>query len=227
MKKDIRKQYNTIAEEFSKNHNIGENSNDKNRRHFYSFLSFSLDGKKLLDLACGDGLDASNYDKKGAEVFGIDASKAMIDLAKKNYPHIEFTVGLAEKLPYKDNTFDVITSKYAIMTSQDMQPIFDEAFRVLKPGGIFVYLVTHPFRQYFEKRSVTADYFHQEIVTSNILNNTVSLKEPSHTLNEYFTPEILKKFNILKFEEAFDPAAERIDGRIYPGYFIAAYQKKT
>ena len=227
MKKDIRKQYNSVAEEFSKNHNIGENSNDKNRLHFYSFLDFPFRNKSLLDLACGDGLDANNYSNKGALVSGIDASEAMIDIAKKKYPHIDFKVGLAEKLPYKDNSFDVVTSKYSIMTSSDMFPIFAEVHRVLKPRGIFIYLVTHPFRQYFEKCSESADYFHQEIVTSNILNDTISLKEPSHTFNEYYSPEVLSNFDIIKYEEAFDPAAERINGRVYPGYFIITCQKRV
>jgi len=226
MIKDIRKQYNLIAEKFSKNHNVGENSNDKNRLHFYSFLDFSIKDKTLLDLACGDGLDANNYLNMGAAVSGIDVSEAMIDIARKKYPSIDFTVGFAEQLPYKDESFDVVTSKYAIMTSRDMSPVFTEVNRVLKPGGIFIYLATHPFRQYFEKRSQSADYFHQEIVTSNILNNSISLKEPSHTLSEYFSPEVLKNFDIVRFEESFDPAAERIDKRIYPGYFIITCKKR-
>lgn len=226
MKKDIRKQYNLIANEFSKNHNIGENSNDKNRLHFYSFIQLPIKGKELLDLACGDGLDANHYSNQGAIVTGIDASEALISIAKQKYPTIDFTVGLAEQLPYKNKSFDIVTSKYAIMTSSDMKPIFTEINRVLKPGGIFIYLATHPFRQYFEKRSQSTDYFHQEIVTCNILNNSVSIKEPSHTFNEYFSSEVLKTFDIVKFEEAFDPAAERIDKRVYPGYFIITCKKR-
>lgn len=226
MKKDIRKQYNLIAGEFSINHNIGENSNDKNRLHFYSFLDSQIKGKLLLDLACGDGFDANQYSNQGAIVAGIDASEAMVRIAKQKYPHIDFKVSLAEELPYKNESFDIVTSKYAIMTSADMQPIFAEVNRVLKPNGIFTYLATHPFRQYFEKRSQSADYFHQEIVTSNILNNSISLKEPSHTFNEYFSNEVLKNFDIIKFEESFDPAAERIDKRVYPCYFIITCKKR-
>lgn len=228
MKKDIRKQYNSFAKTFSENHNIGENSNDKNRLHFYSVLeSISPDSyKEILDLACGDGYDANEYKKRNFTVSGVDASKAMIDIAKNKYKNIPFKVGLAENLPYKENSFDVVTSKYAIMTSNNMEPIFSEVRRVLKKDGYFVYLATHPFRQYFEKRDSGADYFHQDVVTSNILNNSISLQEPSHTFNEFFSKGFLKMFDLISYEEAFDPAAERIDGRIYPGYFIIVCKKR-
>ncbi len=228
MKKDIRKQYNNFALAFSENHNVGENSNDKNRLQFYSILK-SLPitpNMKLLDLACGDGYDANMYKNDGFSVSGIDASKAMIDIAKAKHENINFKVGLAENLPYENDVFDIITSKYAIMTSLDMEPIFNEVHRTLKKDGYFIYLATHPFRQYFEKRNASSDYFHQSIVTSNILNNSVSLQEPSHTFNEFLSVNFLNKFDILQYQEAFDPAAERIDGRIYPGYFIIVCKKR-
>ena len=54
MKNDIRKQYNNFANEFSTNHNIGGNSNNKNRAEFYEFLNVLTPSKKVLDLCCGD-----------------------------------------------------------------------------------------------------------------------------------------------------------------------------
>lgn len=226
MKKDTRKQYNEIASAFSEKHSGGNKSNDKNRLHFYSFLSPFPAGRTLLDVACGDGFDIGLYKTKGFICSGIDVSEAMIEIARSKYPDIDFQISLAENLPYEEASFDIVTSKYAIMTSLDIQPIFNEVHRVLKKGGYFIYLATHPFRQYFEKRLVESDYFQQEIVTSNILDNTISLREPTHTLNEYFSENFLGKFDVLKFEEAFDPAAERIDGRIYPGYFIVLCKKR-
>lgn len=226
MKNDIRKQYNNVATDFSKNHSISENSNDLNRKEFYEHLIFLNSNQKLLDIGCGDGFDANNYREKGLLVSGIDASSELIKLAKNKYPEIDFKIGLAEELPYKNESFDVVVSKYVIMTSPDMNPIFDEVNRVLKSGGYFACLMTHPFRQYFEKRSVDADYFKQEIVTCNILNNSVTLQEPTHTFNEYFNKNFLSKFDVIDFKESFDPAAEQIENRIYPGYFIVVCRKR-
>ncbi len=226
MKNDIRKQYNNFANEFSTNHNIGENSNNKNRVEFYEFLNVLTPSQKVLDLCCGDGYDASQYKDKGFDVSAIDASDELIKIAQKNYSGIDFKVGLAENLPYENNSFDAVVSKYSIMTSADMNPSFQEVHRVLKQGGYFIYLMTHPFRQYFEKRDTKADYFKQEIVVCNILNNSVTLNEPSHTFNEYLNKDFLSKFDIVDFKESFDPAAESLDGRIYPGYFIVVCKKR-
>ena len=232
MAKDIRRQYDDVAETFSKNHVIGWNSNDMNRRHFYSIVrSFfpnrrAISGKRVLDIACGDGYDAARYLRRGFSVFGVDASRSMLEIARERYPAINFKLGMAERLPYGDGSFDAVFSKYAIMTSRDLRPIFREAHRVLKKGGIFIYLVTHPFRQHFEKKSARADYFKQKLVTSNILNGSVSLREPTHTLGEYLSPDFLERFDVLRFEERFEPAAERIGKGVYPGYFVLACRKR-
>lgn len=225
---DIRKQYNNFAQDFSINHDIGENSNNLNRLEFYQFINTinPVEYPKLLDLCCGDGYDANNYQEKGFQVSAIDASDGLIEIAKKNYPNIDFKVSFAEDVPYEDNSFDAVVSKYSIMTSPDMNPTFNEVCRVLKSGGYFIYLMTHPFRQYFEKRNQNADYFQQEIVTCHILNNSVTLQEPTHTFNEYFNKDFLSKFELIDFKESFDPAAEQVDGRTYPGYFIVVARKK-
>ena len=226
MKEDIRTQYDHVAEVFSKNHTLHENSNDANRIHFYSFLGRVPRGGKLLDVASGDGFDVNEYQKMGFKAEGIDASKAMINIARKKHPGVEFKIGFAENMPYGDRYFDVVASKYAIMTSHEMEPIFKEIARVLKKGGYFVYLATHPFRHFFEKRSLSADYFEQKVVVSNILNNSVSLKEPSHTMKEYLSPVFLKYFDVIAYDEAFDPAAEKIGRKVYPGYMIILARKR-
>lgn len=226
MKQDIRKQYDSFAKDFSHNHNIGENSNNANRKEFYDFLRILPPSLKILDLGCGDGFDADQYYKKGFDVSAIDASEGLIKIAKENYKNIDFHVGLAESLPYQNDSFDAVVSKYAIMTSAKMDTSFQETHRVLKQGGYFIYLMTHPFRQYFEKRNVNADYFKQEVVVCNILNKSVTLQEPSHTFNEYFNKDFFSMFDIIDFKESFDAAAEQVDGRHYPGYFIVVCKKR-
>ena len=89
-----------------------------------------------------------------------------------------------------------------------------------------MYLVTHPFRQYFEKKELEGDYFEQKIVDSNILNNSILVKEPSHTLNEYLNDFLFSNFEVQLFEEYWDAAAEQIDGKKYPGYFILKAKKR-
>jgi len=192
----------------------------------YRIVGEDLSGMKVLDLACGDGIDAEHYRDLGGEVIGLDASEELIKIAKEKYPEVSFICGVAEKLPFDNNTFDAVFSKYAIMTSADMNPIFDEAYRVLKPKGTFIYLVTHPFRQFMERRDLSDNYFEQKLVDCLILNGTVILQEPTHTMNEYLNKDFFRKFEMIDFIESHDPAAEQIYGGQYPCFFVVKSKKK-
>ena len=223
---DLSKQYNNFAKKFSNIHDVGENSNRDNREVFYNHIDFIQPGMKLLDVGCGDGLDLVHYKELGVEVFGIDASEKLVVIATNRLPDADIKIGNFKQLPYENNLFDAVLSKYAIQTSPDMTSVFREIYRVLKPGGTMLYLVTHPFRQYFEKKDLQADYFEQKVVDSNILNNTILVKEPSHTMTEYLNDFLFKNFDVQTYDERCDPAAEQIDGRKYPGYFILKARKK-
>lgn len=220
---NLYKQYNNFSEDFSVNQ---KEKNQKNREEMYEFVGKDLSGKRVLDLCCGDGIDADYYKNMGSEVIGIDSSEKLISLAKEKYKNINFIESLAENLPFKDLQFDAVFSKYAIMTSKDMKPIFDEVYRVLKKRGEFIYLVTHPLRQYVERKENNTDYFKQKVVDCIILDGTVKLKEPTHTMNEYFNSEFFKKFELIDFRESWDPAAEQVSGNKYPCYFIVKARKK-
>lgn len=223
---DLAKQYNNFADNFSKYHDLGENSNRFNREVFYSHLDFLKQGMKLLDLGCGDGTDLVYYKKIGADIYGLDASEKLLEIARQKLPDGKLKASLFENMPFEDNFFDVVLSKYAIMTSADMKPVFKEIHRVLKSGGIMMYLVTHPFRQFFEKKEEKTDYFEQKIVDSHILGSTVTVKEPTHTMTEYLNDFLFKNFDIQSYDERWDKAAEFIDGKKYPGFFILKAKKR-
>ena len=74
----------------------------------------NIKGKKLLDVGCGAGVHIKKYLKKGAKCRGIDISKSMIEMAKKNCPNVDFKVGSMTKLPYKDSSFDIVTASLSM-----------------------------------------------------------------------------------------------------------------
>ncbi len=223
---ELNKQYNNFAEDFVKNADTEDFGNDYSRNIFYQHIDFIKPGVTLIDLACGDGFDLAHYQELGAEIFGIDASEEMVRLASQRLPEANIQLGLFEKIPFEDNYFDVVVSKYALMTSADLKPVFSEILRVLKPGGVMMYLVTHPFRQYFEKKNTQADYFKQEIVDSNILNMSITVNEPTHVMGEYLNDFLFTNFDLLAYDEKWDPAAEPIDGKKFPGFLIIKARKK-
>ncbi|MDP3791400.1 MAG: arsenite methyltransferase [Candidatus Omnitrophota bacterium] len=106
-------------------------------------LTALKEGDVVLDLGSGAGFDAFLAAKKVGKtgrVIGIDMTAQMIKKARANakkggYSNVEFRLGEIEKLPVEDNSVDVIISNCVINLSPDKKSVFEDAFRVLKPGG--------------------------------------------------------------------------------------------
>ena len=64
---------------------------------------------QLLDVGCGAGLAAQLSSQLGAQVSGIDAASAFIEIARERVPAGDFRIGDMEELPYADASFDVVT----------------------------------------------------------------------------------------------------------------------
>lgn len=98
-----------------------------------------IKGKNLLDVGCGAGVHIEQYLKKGAKCSGIDISKTLIDLARERCPEAEFKVGTMTKLPYKNNSFDIVTISLALHYVEDTRKVFREVNRILKKNGLIYY----------------------------------------------------------------------------------------
>ena len=100
-------------------------------------------GEVVLDLGSGGGFDcflAANIVGKNGKVIGVDMTPEMLERARENarkgnFENIEFRLGEIENLPVADNHVDAIISNCVINLSPDKDKVFQEAFRVLKPGG--------------------------------------------------------------------------------------------
>ena len=90
---------------------------------------------KLLDVGCGSGLFSSLARAKGADVTGIDASAALLELAKERNPAISFLTGEMEDLPFADSAFDVVCGFNSIQYAESVKHALIEAKRVLKEKG--------------------------------------------------------------------------------------------
>ena len=91
-------------------------------------------GTRLLDIACGSGYAASVAAGRGAEVAGLDASEALIAIARARTPGGDFRVGDMFALPFDDDRFDVATSFNGIW--KGCEDALAEARRVVRPGGL-------------------------------------------------------------------------------------------
>ena len=106
----------------------------------YLFQSFGFkEGMKMLEPGCGRGEFLKNFKDLGLDVVGVDASPeaiAFVDGLDIKLCDIE-----NEKLPFDDNTFDVIYSKSFIEHLYYPEKYLEEAYRVLKPNGMLLTLV--------------------------------------------------------------------------------------
>lgn len=226
MKTNIKKQYNNFHKTYTENFHQDEASNTL----FHQAIDFSLKGKKVLDVGCGDGIDLALIGVKGAKVFGVDPSREFLKKAQENNPTGIFKEGVGENIPAEDASFDVVISKWAIQTSSDVPKVLSEIARVLKKGGTTVFLSKHPWIQWLQKirdYGHGVDYYEQKIVTSNIYSGKIVLKEPSHTIGEYLNIDFFKNFELIDYKEGTDfPASEQIKGDIYPTFFIIKARRK-
>ncbi len=100
-------------------------------------------GETVLDLGSGGGLDcflAARQVGDSGRVIGVDMTPEMVAAARANaaqagYTNVEFRLGEIEHIPVADDSVDVIISNCVINLSPDKQAVFEEAYRVLKPGG--------------------------------------------------------------------------------------------
>lgn len=101
------------------------------------------EGETVLDLGSGAGFDcflAAQKVGKNGKVIGVDMTPEMLERARENagkgnYANVEFRLGEIENLPIADNSVDVVISNCVINLSPDKKRVFNEVFRVLKPGG--------------------------------------------------------------------------------------------
>ncbi|MFA9557959.1 class I SAM-dependent methyltransferase [Evansella sp. AB-rgal1] len=182
-----------------------------------SALPEDLHKMKILDAGCAAGWYTEQLANKGADLTGIDVSTDMIQVARERVGdkatfHCH---DLGESLPFPDNTFDIIVSSLTLHYIESWTKTFREFQRILKPGGIFIYSVHHPFmdftrfpcNDYFETKllketwkkpriSIEVRFFRRSM--QNIINETTTFFQ----LDKMLEPQPHEKMKEIK-EEAY------------------------
>jgi len=94
-----------------------------------------LSGLRILDAGCGTGLALRLAADRGAQVSGLDASAALLDVAGERVRDADLRVGDLQELPYEDGTFDVVSAFNAIQYTADAKAAAGELARTTRPGG--------------------------------------------------------------------------------------------
>jgi len=149
--------YDIVAKEYhnkrTKEHPEGWFYNEMTEMPAIFELLGNVKGKKILDFGCGTGIHAKILKNKSAIVKGFDISPEMIKIAKKENPKIEFKVGTAYDIPFKEK-FDIVLASLVVHYISDWNKMFQEVKRVLKEKGIFIFSTGNPISECVERKDV-------------------------------------------------------------------------
>jgi 2-polyprenyl-6-hydroxyphenyl methylase/3-demethylubiquinone-9 3-methyltransferase len=113
------------------------------RRVFTEILQKPLRGATVLDIGCGGGLFAEEVAKLGCEVIGVDPSTRSIEIAREHAEQmglsLTYHVAFGERLPFDDNTFDMVYCCDVLEHVHDVSAVISESARVLKTGGMYLF----------------------------------------------------------------------------------------
>jgi ubiquinone/menaquinone biosynthesis C-methylase UbiE len=103
-------------------------------------LAGSVNGQRVLDLGCGDGLLVASLASQQAQVVGIDVDHTALQVARSRIDgagvaSTHLVEGRIERLPFPDSTFDIVAGVTVLCLVSDRSAAVQEAARVLCPGG--------------------------------------------------------------------------------------------
>lgn len=133
-KKTVKDGYNAIANRY-----LAERRRDsEDVRLLQEFMERLPANAQVLDAGCGAGIPISQMLSGRFQVTGVDFSEAQIELAKKNVRNASFLCEDMTKLDFPDQSFDGITSYYAIIhiPRQEHRALLANFYRMLKLNGI-------------------------------------------------------------------------------------------
>lgn len=108
---DLRETYNTIAEDWARDH--GSDKWGKDERD--TFISLLPKNALVLDIGCGPGMKSKYFADNGLRVIGVDLSEKMIEIAKREYPNLDFRVGDITHLDIIPEMFDGIHAQAVLL----------------------------------------------------------------------------------------------------------------
>lgn len=169
---DLRDSWNRLAARYQKEHDIradvahyGTRAPNEDQLRLLGDVA----GKRILELGCGGGQCSIAFAKAGAACVGVDLSDAQIAyaraLAEQEEAEVAFQQGdaLVFLQTQPESSYDIVFSAYALQYLEDLASLFREAYRALRPGGLFVFSLDHPFSDVTsydgEKVTLCTSYF--------------------------------------------------------------------
>ncbi|MGH3384076.1 MAG: demethylmenaquinone methyltransferase [Nocardioidaceae bacterium] len=143
--RDVAAMFDQVAERYDLTNDVLSLGQDRRWRTEVVRAVDTRPGDRVLDLAAGTGTSSLPFARAGAEVVPCDFSQGMLRVGKRLRPGLGFTAGDATRLPFADETFDVVTISFGLRNVVESRLALAEMLRVTRPGGrLVVCEFSHP-----------------------------------------------------------------------------------
>lgn len=128
--------------------------------HRYAIAMEYVEGKRVLDIASGEGYGTNLLSKFASFVYGVDIDNNAINLAQTKYnkDNIEFITGSTSEIPLKDNSIDIVVSFETIEHHDQHEKMLEEIRRVLRPEGLLI--ISTPDKHFYTEVNKHFNEFH-------------------------------------------------------------------
>jgi ubiquinone/menaquinone biosynthesis C-methylase UbiE len=133
--------YDTIAKEYAETFSRDHERKPKDQEILHRFSQEIGDRGPVWDFGCGSGQTTAYLKNLGMEISGLDLSEKMLEQARALHPGLHFQKGNILDLEFKNGSLAGVAAFYAIVhfTKEQVGTAFREMFRVLQPGGLFLF----------------------------------------------------------------------------------------
>ena len=171
--------------------------------------SLAIDGRDVLELGCGTGKNTVWLAERASRVIGIDFSPGMLEVARDRVQLDRVTLiqhDVRERWPIDDACVDFVVANLILEHLSNVAPIFAEAARVLRRGGMMYSCELHPYRQLRGGQAHFTDEWSGETVFAPAFR---------HTIAEYVNAAVASGLTIHRLDEwtetdAAPPAIPRL-----------------
>ena len=145
----MRELFNSIAERYDLVNRLTTLGLDKSWRRKAcerALEHVASENLRILDIACGTGEMIRCMRKRlkrhgfSADFYGLDCSEKMLEIAREKVPFAQLKVGNAEKIPFQEESFDLVSVAFGLRNFSDREKAIEEMHRVLKEKGIILLL---------------------------------------------------------------------------------------
>ena len=133
--------YDTVAKEYAEVFSGEHEKKPKDQEILHRFARAIGDRRPVWDFGCGPGQTTEYLKTLGIEISGLDLSEKILEQARTIHPKIHFRKGNLLELEFENDSIAGVVAFYAIVhfTEEQVGVAFREVFRVLQPGGIFLF----------------------------------------------------------------------------------------